>query len=141
MIKLIEKSLENLNEVKEALLSGKKVWYKQIDGYRYLLYSNGMINCYKENNELVILNYHIFNDGMYFLKEKVKIKMKLGKFYKTRNGKKAICVSHRPKKGKKLNYLMYILGDKDGMSFWVDEQGCANKADLDFPLDIVNYWS
>ena len=135
MSKLISKYLNSLEEVKNALLAGKKVWYIDVDGHQYYLkFEKGLILCYY-GNEIVSLSPLIVTSLKYFLRENVKIRMEVETFYRLRNGDKAICVYEETRESTPRPFKMEVLGDRN-RSFYVDKDGEAYMAED----DVMDYW-
>ena len=135
MSKLVRVYLKNLNEVKEALTQGKKVWYVDRDtqGYYFIL-ENGLINLYNSGYRLEQINSTIYDTHEFFIRENKQVELRIGEFYRTRANKKVVCTFY-DNDMKDRKYQMSVLGSN--RTFYVDKSGEAFKAED----DIKDYWS
>lgn len=66
----------------------------------------------------------------FYIEEQYPIKLEVGKFYRTREGKKCICIHIDSDE-----YEFRVLNEKN--SFWVDFNGASNHNAMQ---DILDYW-
>ena len=127
------KYFENKEELLAALKEGKKIYQK--DGTEEIYHSleNGVIVTRAEkDNQIFMINggigpsaYHVF-----YLKEPKPLTIEVGKFYKTRNYNKCICLCKEDSE-----YKIAILGTD--ICYWLREDGSSQHNAMQ---DIVDYW-
>lgn len=82
-----------------------------------------------------------FMKNAYYLKEKEPLKIEVGKFYKTRDGKKVICAYKSKEKGDSRPYFFSSVGKDDLFTIWVTENGrYLEDKEETCKRDIVGYW-
>lgn len=137
--------LNTEEDLTKALSEGKTVFIKYtgqgdyINDNSQLKIVNGII-VQKLENGSIYLNPADFSLKVYkfYLKEKPALKIEVGKFYKTRGSKKALCLYiDNCRKGDSHIFKMYCIGK--ARHYWVDSKG--NRVfGFYSDLDIVDYW-
>lgn len=84
----MKKYLKTPEEVVDALKEGKTVYAKK--NAKYKLY-NGMIIGKDPDKNIWAVGAYILDNGKPYIKKSEPFKIEVGKFYKTRDGKKARC--------------------------------------------------
>ncbi len=130
----MKKYLKTPEEVIKAFKDGKEVkntlnWtYKFVDGFIVLFSS-------KEDNHWTI-NSSIGDTEKPYIEEAEPLKFEVGKFYKMRNGEKALLVFVGEKRN---GYWYKFVNQKDGDSFWTNENGLNVSVEAR-PWSIIGEW-
>ena len=128
----MKRYLKTPEEVMQALKEGKTV--KNEYGYTYELIKDAFIvQTFKE--KIRSINTTIFFDEDYYIDEPEQLKLEVGKFYKTRERKKAWVVSY--KQGLRYPYSVAVLGEVG--TYTVLGNGCCYENHTT-PQDIVALW-
>lgn len=123
--------LNTPEEVIKALKKGKGVFLEEggagkvslVDGF-----------CVKQLNDQFNINYTInLRDKPYILEEE-PLKIEVGKFYKTRDGKKVICMYKD-----NIGCSVSLIGSLNGY-YWVTENGKCSDTTKEYPADIIGLW-
>lgn len=127
----MKRYLKTPEEVIDALQAGKKI---EAGDFEYRLVGEVLIAINKTDKSWAV-NAGIYSDDIPFIEEPEPLKLEIGKFYKTRNGRKAWVIAcqqsfHYP-------YVVAILGDP--CSYTVLENGSFSEARTS-PDDLVAPW-
>lgn len=142
--------LSGIQEITKALKDGKVVFeeYPSNHTYRHraIRLINGiLISSYvgKTNNSIFMNDYICLNseDTKFYYEEKEPVKLEVGKFYKTRDGEKVICVFKSTNEDDNRPYFFSSVGGDGPFSMWTTEDGfCSENAKEKFKNDVVDYW-
>lgn len=132
--------LTSLAEITKALSEGKKV-IRECKNRKYVTYKllNGILVALYADRTEVISDCITINDGYsnFYIGED-SFSIEVGKLYKTRGGKKALCLYiDNCRKGDSHTYKMYCIGQAN--HYWVDSKGNKDSGFYS-DLDIVDYW-
>ena len=123
--------LETPEAVINALKEGKVI--KDDNGYSYKLVDGFIVSTYKNH---FIVGDNIFNiDNHPYILEEEPLKIEVGKFYKTKNGRKAWVVSRQ--QDEHYPYIIAILDEVDAYAVtkdgrFYDDRSCS--------FDLVGQW-
>lgn len=128
----MKRYLKSPEEVVQALKDGKVV---ESEGYSYKLVNGVICSFYKQGYYKWNVGGAIFQSDEPYIDEPESLKLEVGKFYKTRNGKKAFVYG---KIGIKYPYPFYValIGKLD--TYNVNAEG--KHTDDRHPLDLVAPW-
>lgn len=121
-----EEIIKELKKGKEVLCDtfGRHYIYKMIDGV-----------VYKYNENSWVMNGCLDSSDKAYIDEPEPIKLEVGKFYKTRTGKKAFVFA---KIGREYPYPFYVAKVENPVTYSVDADG--RKTDEENPSDLVAPW-
>ena len=125
----MKKYLKTPEEVIDALHEGKTVFGRTFE--KFELYRGFII---EKNRGGYAINSNIYNADTPFIKEPDPLKIEVGKFYKTRAGKKARCYCQSKQKS-----FFTIDGEPDGYYVWADT-GRFWRGDATSSCDIIGPW-
>lgn len=128
---MTKRYLKTPEEVMQALKEGKTV--KNENGDAYVLKDGLIVQTFLGN--LLSLNTTIFFDANLYAEEPDELKLEVGKFYKTRDGRKAWVVSQQ--KDERYPYAVAILGEVD---FYCPMKNGRFFAEENSAFDIVAPW-
>ena len=111
----MKKYLNTPEEVIKALQAGKEV--KSDAGYRYKMIDGVICSLFDKG---WVIGPSFDDEEKPYIEEAEPLKFEVGKFYKMRNGEKALLVFVE-KKGN--GYWYKFVGQKDGDSFWTNKNG------------------
>ena len=124
-------------QVTERLNKGEIIYNVNFPDWRYK-YINGILCGIGSNSIVYNDNIHIRNASSFFFKEQEPLNIKLGKFYETRDGRKAYCCSIlRPCILDTYGYYFIIEGSY--VSYSTDRDG-KHLTDTESALDIIEEW-
>lgn len=127
---MTKKYLKTPEEVIDALAAGKVVI--DHDGYHYKMYKGVIF--WKDKEQWDVAPLLSYKYGVY-VEEPEQLKLEVGKFYKTRDGRKAWVVSQQ--KDEQYIYIVAILGEVDTYSAMKDGSFFAHRTSV---FDIVAPW-
>ena len=123
--------LETPEAVIKALKEGKVI--KDDNGYSYKLVDGFIVSTYKNH---FIVGDNIFNiDNHPYILEEEPLKIEVGKFYKTKNGRKAWVVSRQ--KDEHYPYIIAILDEVDAYAVTKDGRFYDDRP---YSFDLVGQW-
>lgn len=130
-----KKYLKDAGEVTKALNEGKEVFAGTVP-YVYKMV-NGIICHYdtERNNKLLGINTTICMEYELFIKEQESLKIEVGKFYRTRDGRRAYCFNQE--EGGFYNH--FVIDGESGWGTYADDG--LTLSDEEHPEDIVDYWN
>lgn len=128
---MTKRYLKTPEEVIDALQAGKKI---EAGDFEYRLVGEVIIAINKTDKSWAV-NAGIYSDDIPFIEEPEQLNLEVGKFYKTRDGKKAWIVSY--KQWLRYPYYVAVLGDVG--TYTVLGSGCCYE---NHPThqDIVSPW-
>lgn len=129
---MTKKYLKTPEQVVQALKEGKTV--KSDYGYAYELKDNFIIQTFKE--KIKSINTTIYFDEDYYIEKPEPLKLEVGKFYKTRSGKKAF-VYTRSSSPYSYPFYVVIIGKIDTYCCTVDGKYSTNEESA---KDLVAPW-
>lgn len=142
--------LSGIQEITKALKDGKVVFEEdtanKVAKYRAIRLINGiLISSYvgKTHVSIFMNDYICLNggDSKFYYEGKAPIKLEVGKFYKTRDGEKVICVFKSTNEDDGRPYFFSSVGGDGPFSMWTTEDGfCSENAKEKFKNDVVDYW-
>ena len=138
--KEMKKYLNTVEELTQALSEGKTVYCDYDDeGVMEIKLVNGILVQKYEDVFYISPGDLEFDTNEFYLKEKGTLKIEIGKFYKTRSGKKVICVFKDA--CNKQPFLFSEIGGEHVNSFWTGEEGrYYYQSTTESEEDIVDYW-
>ena len=123
--------LETPEAVIKALKEGKVI--KDDNGYSYKLVDGFIVSTYKNH---FIVGDNIFNiDNHPYILEEEPLKIEVGKFYKTKNGRKAWVVSRQ--QDEHYPYIIAILDEVDAYAVTKDGRFYDDRS---YSFDLVGQW-
>ena len=123
--------LETPEAVIKALKDGKVI--KDDNGYSYKLVDGFIVSTYKNH---FIVGDNIFNiDNHPYILEEEPLKIEVGKFYKTKNGRKAWVVSRQ--QDEHYPYIIAILDEVDAYAVTKDGRFYDDRP---YSFDLVGQW-
>ena len=123
--------LETPEAVIKALKEGKVI--KDDNGYSYKLVDGFIVSTYKNH---FIVGDNIFNiDNHPYILEEEPLKIEVGKFYKTKNGRKAWVVSRQ--QDEHYPYIIAILDEVDAYAVTKDGRFYDDRP---YSFDLVGQW-
>ena len=123
--------LETPEAVIKALKEGKVI--KDDNGYSYKLVDGFIVSTYKNH---FIVGDNIFNiDNHPYILEEEPLKIEVGKFYKTKNGRKAWVVSRQ--QDEHYPYIIAILDEVDAYAVTKDGRFYNDRS---YSFDLVGQW-
>ena len=123
--------LETPESVIKALKEGKVI--KDDNGYSYKLVDGFIVSTYKNH---FIVGDNIFNiDNHPYILEEEPLKIEVGKFYKTKNGRKAWVVSRQ--QDEHYPYIIAILDEVDAYAVTKDGRFYDDRS---YSFDLVGQW-
>lgn len=130
----MKRYLKTPEEVIRALKEGKTV---ETDMKFYVL-KDGLLNCYAKSKtgSWWTVNSVIYDSDMPYVEEPDALKLEVGKFYKTRDGRKAWVVECTDKKGV---YPFVVAAQKERNVYSVAKDGRRYFDDTD-ETDLVAPW-
>lgn len=134
--------LNTAEEILDALQKGEAV-YEDITGgnIKYKMYNGVMVSEYSPKGSKFINSGTIFvENNRYYVYEKEPIKLEVGKFYKTRDGKKAICAYKTKSAKDDRPYFFSSVGGDEIFSMWTTRNGFCKDEERTYNEDIVDYW-
>ena len=124
--------LETPEAVIKALKEGKVI--KDDNGYSYKLVDGFIVSTYKNS---FIVGDNIFNiDNHPYILEEEPLKIEVGKFYKTRDGRKAWVVSRQ--QDEHYPYIIAILDEVDAYAVTKDGRFYDDRP---YSFDLVGQWN
>lgn len=142
MTRKIKVYLNTIEDLTKALKDGKTVYYDCDDEEEMeIKLVNGLLVQKYEEVYYVGPGDLKFDTNEFYIKEKEPLKIEVGEFYKTRNGKKVICAykSKHEKDGRP--YFFSSVGGDELFSTWTAENGfCSGNEKEIYKRDIVDYW-
>lgn len=130
----MRKYLKNEFEVIKELKNGKTVYEEYYPFYHYIMI-DGIICGQCSKNKRFLINCPMDMDSKFYIEEQEPIKIEVGKFYKTRNGKKAYCF-HKEEGDLYPNHFV-IEGESGCETYRDDGLWCKDEEN---PEDIVGCW-
>ena len=128
---MTKRYLETPEAVIKALKKGKVI--KDDNGYSYKLVDGFIVSTYKNH---FIVGDNIFNiDNHPYILEEEPLKIEVGKFYKTRDGRKAFVYA---KIGIDCPYTFCVVKAGKLDAYNVNEEG--KQAADEQPLDLISPW-
>ena len=123
--------LKTPEAVIKALKDGKVI--KDDNGYSYKLVDGFIVSTYKNH---FIVGDNIFNiDNHPYILEEEPLKIEVGKFYKTKNGRKAWVVSRQ--QDEHYPYIIAILDEVDAYAVTKDGRFYDDRP---YSFDLVGQW-
>lgn len=130
--------LNTVEEITKALSEGKVVYViekEHTKPYKKLYLINGIIISYfipgfRDYSTFIGNEVCLDCEDKFYIVEREPINIEIGKFYKTREGKKCICIYDDGNE-----WEFRVLNEKN--SFWVGFDGVSNHNAMQ---DIVDYW-
>ena len=125
--------LETPEAVIKALKEGKTV---ETD-MKYYVLKDGLLNCYAKNKtgSWWTVNSAIYDSDMPYVLEEEPLKIEVGKFYKTKNGRKAWVVSRQ--QDEHYPYIIAILDEVDAYAVTKDGRFYDDRP---YSFDLVGQW-
>jgi len=135
--------LNTIEDLTKALSDGKIVYEDYRNGTKreYKMMNNIIVEKHEDDDAYFYVNYGFgFNPNIYYIKEQAPIKIEVGKFYKTRDGHKAICIGSQAYEDDDSVYKMYfgVIGQTE--TFWTNINGNFYNYKRQYCYDIVDYW-
>lgn len=127
----MKRYLKTPEEMIDALQAGKKI---EAGDFEYRLVGKVIIAINKTDKSWAV-NAGIYSDDIPFIDEPEQLKLEVGKFYKTRDGRKAWVVSQQ--KDEQYIYIVAILGEVGTYSAMKDGSFFAHRTSV---FDIVAPW-
>ena len=122
--------LETPEEVINALKEGKVI--QDDNGYSYKLVDGFIVSTYKNN---FLVGDNMFSRNRPYILEEEPFKIEVGKFYKTRNGRKAWVVSRQ--QDEHYPYIIAILDEVDDYAVTKDGRFYDDRP---YSFDLVGQW-
>lgn len=129
---MTKRYLKTPEEVVQALKEGKEVLSDTFGYYKYKMF-DGIVCRY--NGDFWTLNACLDGAAKIYVNEPEPLKLEVGKFYKTRDGRKAIVFA---KIGREYPYPFYVAKVENPVTYSVDADG--RKTDEENPSDLVATW-
>lgn len=128
---MTKRYLKTPEEVIDALQAGKKI---EAGDFEYRLVGEVIIAINKTDKSWAV-NAGIYSDDIPFIDEPDPFKLEVGKFYRTRDGRKAWIIAYQ--QGKHYPYIVAVLGLADvcavlGNGCYFDDKNCGK--------DLVAPW-
>lgn len=131
----MRKYLEKAKDVIDALKLGREIKLEEGSGKIYLI--DGFV--VKENIDGFHINYTINQKDKPYIEEEDKLKLEVGKFYKTRSGKRAYC--YRFEERSEITKAIFSFVIDNCGKFGTDINGNFSfDADMKSDFDIVGIW-
>ena len=131
--------LNTVEEVIKSLKNGESVYSDTYEQPILYMIDGIIISEYKSGNKFINSGSIEFKENKLYRIEKEPIKMEVGKFYKTREGDKAVCLNKDKAVGNPDEYIYMIHCIGFPCHYWTYENGKKEKH-LVSDLDIVDYW-
>lgn len=128
---MTKRYLKTPEEVIDALQAGKKI---EAGDFEYRLVGEVIIAINKTDKSWAV-NAGIYSDDIPFIDEPEPLKLEVGKFYKTRNGKKAFVFA----KITNYSYPFYVATVGELNAHSVNAEGRQTNSEP-LPLDLVSPW-
>lgn len=129
---MTKRYLKTPEEVIDALQAGKKI---EAGDFEYRLVGEALIAINKTDKSWAV-NAGIYSDDIPFIDEPEQLKLEVGKFYKTRDGRKAWVAECTDKKGA---YPFVVAAQKEYNVYSVAKDGRRYFDDTD-ETDLVAPW-
>lgn len=134
----MRKYIFSKEEVIKELKNGKKLYEKDYPQNHYEMI-DGIICGQFGKNEPFIINCPMDMDDKFYIEEEKPFQIEVGKFYKTRNGKRVYCYRFEPKN--EITKALFGFVVDNGAMFSTDIKGKYYFApDGKSDLDIVGIW-
>lgn len=129
----MKRYLHTPEEVVQALKEGKTV---ETD-MKYYVLKDGVLNCYSKNKtgSWWSINSGIYNTDRPYVDEPEPLKLEVGKFYRTRDGRKAWVVSRQ--QDEHYPYIIAILDEVDAYAVTKDGRFYDDRP---YSFDLVAPW-
>lgn len=121
--------LDTPEAVIKALKEGKEV--RDENDYSFKIVDGFIVSTAK--NEFFVGD-SIYSDYKPYILEEEPLKIEVGKFYKTRDGKKVICMYKD-----NISCSVSLIGSLNGY-YWVTENGKCIDTTKEYPADIIGLW-
>lgn len=131
----MKRKIKDFKDFLECIKAGKKV----IENDKYFYYfENGCI-CYKDKDGFGWYNTAVDTEDLerMYVEEQETLKIEVGKFYKTRDGKKAYCFYKEAADRTYPN--QFVIDGKSGYETCTDD-GLLFKYEENHRDDIIGYW-
>lgn len=128
---MTKKYLKTPEEMIDVLQAGKKI---EAGDFEYRLVGEVIIAINKTDKSWAV-NAGIYSDDIPFIDEPEQLQLEVGKFYKTRDGRKAWVVSYKQRF--RYPYYVAVLGDVG--AYTVLGSGCCYENHTS-PKDLVAPW-
>lgn len=136
-MKQIKVYLNTVEDLTKALNEGKTLIDDNNNKYKKI---NSILVCFLPSGAYINGDILCVNQRKYYYEEKEPLKIEVGKFYKTRDGKKVIC-AYKSKSAKDVRpYFFSSVGGDEIFSMWTTGNGFCRDEEKTYKEDIVDYW-